>query len=379
MTSAPSFPAFDALADDLERRFGRGVEARWSDADFDVLAARVFRHQFEQNRTYRNFCERHGVTPDTWGGWEAVPAVPTMAFKHLDLVSVDREAEAVFRTSGTTRGAAVRGRHFVPRLSLYRAALIEPFRTHLMGTCVDEVGVGLMRFVSLIPPIDQLPDSSLSFMVSAAADELATETDWLVDADGALDLEALRAVADESARVGDPILLLGTALSFVHALERLGGGALTSLPEGSRIMETGGFKGVGRAVSRSALYDRIAAATGVPTSRIVNEYGMTELLSQLYEPVLSEGPEAIGTHVLPPWLRVRALDPVSLDPVKEGEDGILAFFDLANVGSISHVLTEDVGSIRERGVRLRGRLAGAEPRGCSRAMDELMSAAGATR
>jgi hypothetical protein len=379
VTLKPSSPAFDALADELERRFGQGVEARWSDADFDELAARVFRHQFEQNLAYQSFCERHGVTPDAWGGWEAVPAVPTMAFQHVDLVSVDREAEAVFRTSGTTGGAARRGRHFVPRLSLYRASLIEPFRTYLTGGPLDGVGVGRMRFVSLIPSVDQLPDSSLSFMVSAAADELASETDWLVDAEGALDLEALRAVADESARVGDPILLLGTALSFVHALERLGGRQLTSLPEGSRIMETGGFKGLGRIVSRTELYDGIAHATGVPTSRIVNEYGMTELLSQLYEPVLSEGPDAVGTHVPPPWLRVRALDPVSLDPVQEGEDGILAFFDLANVGSVSHILTEDVGSVRKEGVRLRGRLAGAEPRGCSRAMDELMSAAGVTR
>ena len=87
MTLKPSSPAFDALADELERRFGQGVEARWSDADFDELAARVFRHQFEQNLAYQSFCERHGVTPDAWGGWEAVPAVPTMAFKHVDLVS----------------------------------------------------------------------------------------------------------------------------------------------------------------------------------------------------------------------------------------------------------------------------------------------------
>ena len=144
-------------------------------------------------------------------------------------------------------------------------------------------------------------------------------------------------------------------------------------------METGGFKGLARAVSRSDVYDGIAAATGVPSSRIVNESGMTELLSQLYEPVLSEGPDAVGTHVPPPWLRVRALDPVSLDPVQEGEDGILTFFDLANAGSVSHILTEDVGSVREEGVRFRGRLVGAEPRGCSRAMDELMSAAGGTR
>ena len=74
-------------------------------------------------------------------------------------------------------------------------------------------------------------------------------------------------------------------------------------------------------------------------------------------------------------LAVRALDPTDLTPLPHGRDGVLAFFDLANLGSICHVLTEDVGSVHAGGVRLRGRSVGAEPRGCSRAMDDLMSAA----
>ena len=139
-------------------------------------------------------------------------------------------------------------------------------------------------------------------------------------------------------------------------------------------METGGFKGVRRSVPRAALYDAIARLTGLSADRIVNEYGMTELLSQLWEPVLGEGVSASGHHVSPPWLRVRALDPTTLEPMPEGEDGILAFLDLANLGSVSHVLTEDTGSVRNGRLRLRGRAAGAESRGCSRAMDDLMAA-----
>ena len=140
-------------------------------------------------------------------------------------------------------------------------------------------------------------------------------------------------------------------------------------------METGGFKGARRQIPRAALYGEVAAATGVTPDHIVNEYGMTELLSQLYEPVFTEGPSATGVHVPAPWLRVRSLDPVTLEEMPDGADGILAFFDLANLGSVSHVLTEDVGSVVDGRVRLRGRVAGAEPRGCSRAMDELMAAA----
>jgi hypothetical protein len=140
-------------------------------------------------------------------------------------------------------------------------------------------------------------------------------------------------------------------------------------------METGGFKGRTREIPRAELYALLVEATGVPTDRIVSEYGMTELLSQLYTPVVREGAAGAEGYVPAPWLRVRALDPLSLDPVEEGQEGILAFFDLANVASICHVLTEDVGRVVDGRVRLSGRAPGAEPRGCSRAMDELMASA----
>ena len=137
-------------------------------------------------------------------------------------------------------------------------------------------------------------------------------------------------------------------------------------------METGGFKGRARTVPRADLYDALSKSTGVPAGRIVNEYGMTELLSQLYEPVLAGEATGCG-HVPPPWMKVRALDPDTLEERPEGEPGILQFFDLANAGSVAHVLTEDIGAVRDGRVFLEGRAAGAEPRGCSRAMDDLMA------
>jgi hypothetical protein len=140
-------------------------------------------------------------------------------------------------------------------------------------------------------------------------------------------------------------------------------------------MDTGGFKGLERELTRDELHTRLESVTGIPHSMMIGEYGMTELLSQLYEPVLDSGAQAFDTYVPAPWLRVRALDPVTLADVPEGTTGLLAFFDLANAGSVCHVLTEDLGSVSRGRVRLHGRAPGAEPRGCSVAMDELMSAA----
>lgn len=359
-----------ALAADLERRFDAGVQAVWADRDFESLALAAFALQFAGIAPYRGLCVARGRTPATVSRWQDVPAVPATAFKHIDFIAgCGGEPEGVFLTSGTSRGHEIRGRHLVPRLSLYRHALLPPIRAHLLA------GRDRMPFLSLIPSPADRPDSSLSFMVGAAADALATETRWLMDARGALDDGGLRSAIRGSAQAGQPVLVLATSLALLHAVERLEAEEGAPLPPGSRIMETGGFKGAEREISRAELHARLEATTGVPAHMIVSEYGMTELLSQLYEPVLAEGAAASGTYVPPPWLRVRALDPVTLEELPAGAEGLLAFFDLANAGSVCHVLTEDVGAVTAGRVRLSGRAKGAEPRGCSLAMDELMATA----
>jgi hypothetical protein len=162
-------------------------------------------------------------------------------------------------------------------------------------------------------------------------------------------------------------------------------------------METGGFKGRSRTVSREDLYGGLENLFGVPRAFIVNEYGMTELLSQFYEPVLAGGggwsPTASGEgrteiwteeqepsggrlserfHRGPPWVRTRVLHPLTLEPVPAGETGVLAHLDLANLGSVAAVLTEDIGCLVPGGFRLQGRSPGAEPRGCSLAMEDFL-------
>ena len=90
-----------------------------SDVAFNDLALRIFRFQFEHNTPYRKYCERRAVVPDAIGHWLQVPAVPTAAFKEAALVSGNAEdAEAIFRTSGTTQGKEKRGMHYVLDLDL---------------------------------------------------------------------------------------------------------------------------------------------------------------------------------------------------------------------------------------------------------------------
>ena len=368
-------PPFDALAADLGALFSRGIDAPLDDTAFDHWARRVFRWQFHHNPTYRGYCVGRGATPDSIGSWEEIPPVPTAAFKRLRLFSVEesKQPEAIFETSGTTL-TEKKGEHWVASLALYRSALLPPFRAHLLPDGA--------RFpvVALLPPPDQAPRSSLSRMIAAVHDTLGAEGGGFFGApDGSIRDEALLGALLATVEAKQPVLVATTAFGLVHWLDTLMRGSVRLvLPEGSRMMETGGFKGRARAVSRAELYDGVHDALGLPADRIVNEYGMTEMLSQFYEPTLSEplGPDLSERfHVAPPWVRTRVLDPVTLDPVADDQPGLLCHHDLANAGSVAAVLTEDMGVQLERGFRLLGRAPGAEPRGCSLATEELLESA----
>lgn len=342
---------------------------------FGSLALRVFRAQCRWNPVYGAFVRGRGIDPEALDDWRRIPAVPTGAFRSLPLVTGGDSPEGVtFRTSGTTAGRGSRGEHRVSDPGLYRAALLPPFREYLLP---DGARLPLL---SLIPPPWELRDSSLSFMMGVVAELLcAPGGGWFVDAGGDMDAQGMAGALQTAEAAGEPVLLAGTAFAWVHwldAMERRG--LEVRLPEGSRILETGGFKGRSRTLSREELYGALEARLGIPAFRIVNEYGMTELLSQFYEPVLVEGGPGDPRerrHVGPPWIRTRVLDPETLDEVSPGEPGLLCHLDLANLFSVSAVLTEDLGVAVTDGFRVLGRAPGAEPRGCSRAMDELLSGA----
>ncbi len=368
----PPAGAFAELSEELETLFGRGVDAVMDAEAFNDLALRVFTFQFGANPVYRGFCQGRGAAPDTVGRWEDVPMVPATAFKYVDLVcGSPAEAEATYFTSGTSSGGERRGRHHVPRVALYRAGALPNLQAHLVPE--DRP----LAVLSLIPSPVEAPRSSLSAMMGFVAEVWGGPVRWVGHPERGADLGVLRRAVAEARELGRPALVAGTAFAFVHLLDAMDrSGEVLALPAGSRIMETGGFKGRARAVERDELYGALESRLGIPRNRIVNEYGMTELLSQLYEPVLREGAGAAGRHVAPPWLKVRALDPRTLAPLPAGEAGLLAFFDLANAGSVCHVLTQDIGAVSEDGVRLQGRAEGAEPRGCSLAVEDLLAGGG---
>jgi hypothetical protein len=150
-------------------------------------------------------------------------------------------------------------------------------------------------------------------------------------------------------------------------------------------MPNGGFKGRRREIGPAELRSALANRFGVPEAYLVGEYGMTELSSQLYEGTLVRAlgigcPEAEpGRYYPPPWVRVRALDPIDHAPLPVGEVGLCCLFDLANVDSSLAILTADLVRVhRDGAVELVGRTTAAPARGCSLTIEEALDRDGET-
>ncbi|MEO7677457.1 MAG: hypothetical protein ABIV39_11910 [Verrucomicrobiota bacterium] len=228
--------------------------------------------------------------------------------------------------------------------------------------------------IFLTPPPALAPNSSLVHMFETVRRELGSRDSLFTgkldeQKAWALDIEQTLFALRKSMCANLPIALLGTAFSFVHLLDHFAANNIRyRLAEGSRVLETGGYKGRSRSLPKAELHDLITKHLGIPASHIVCEYGMSELSSQAYD----QSVERLGSSVessrafrFPPWARVQVISPETGKEVCEGETGLVRIFDLANVYSVLAVHTEDLGIRRSDGFELIGRSPTVEPRGCS--------------
>ncbi len=335
------------------------------------MALRVFSHQYAASSVYRRFCDSRGVTPGDLDDWQAIPAFPAEGFKGRIHDSEDG-AVRVFLSSGTTRGASERSRHPVFELDTYKASALAHFSDMVLP---DEPGP--MATLVIGPTAATHPESSLGQMFSWCT-ELADGRPVLsaFDSQGRLDVEEAIAWLRQRAEGTFPTLLLGVSSAFTTLFAELRKRGLElRLPADSRLVDTGGRKGESHVLSARGLVKAAWTYLHVPGYLCVNEYGMTEMLSQFYDDcVLNRfrGRLSKRAKVGPAWVETVVVDPSTLAPVPAGEVGILKHFDLANWESVSALQTLDLGRVRGDGFEMLGRAALAEARGCSQLMRALV-------
>jgi acyl-CoA synthetase (AMP-forming)/AMP-acid ligase II len=338
-----------------------------SEDEFDQQALKVFAYQYQHNLPFQRFCQQRGKTVRTVKNWRDIPAVSINAFKELTLnCAVATDAERIFMTSGTTQGD-VKGKHHHPTLAVYNYSMAKNFRHRFMQ------GSEKIRMGILFPTETLMPNSSLAHYLALAVREFgAVESHYLLTQEG-LDYARLLAELERAQHTGEPYALLGASYSFVHLLDELHQQRQSFvLPQGSKVLDTGGFKGKSRELSIEDFYAQLSSVLGIERSQCINMYGMTELSTQFYDSGNATLPSVkSGPH----WISSRVVDPLTGQEVPKGEPGILAHCDLANFNSVTIILTEDVGVAVNSGFLMLGRAQGTTAKGCSLAVAEFLKAA----
>lgn len=307
---------------------------------FEKTALKVFRHQYDNNTVYHNFCTFLKKDKTTVKTIADIPFLPIQFFKSHEVVSTAAPVQEVFTSSGTT--GSITSRHLVTDVSYYEQSFRLAF-TQFYGNIQD------YAVLALLPSYLQREGSSLIYMVQDLIERsdnphsgfyLDNYTE-LIDKLTALD------------KAGQNVLLIGVTYALLDLIEMQ-----RFTLQHTIIMETGGMKGRRREMIREELHSILCKGFGV--TAIHSEYGMTELLSQAY---------SLGNGIFecPPWMDVSIRDTEdALTYIDNGKTGGINVIDLANINSCSFIATQDLGKkYPNSSFEVLGRFDNSDIRGCN--------------
>ncbi len=288
-----------------------------SQKQFEKIALKVFRFQYENNLVYQEFCDFLNTDVQKVKSLEQIPFLPIQFFKSHNVVSSTDAIQDVFTSSGTS--GMITSKHLVTDTSLYEQSYRTAF-SQFYGNIEDYV------VLALLPSYLERSGSSLIYMVKDLIERSNKEHSgfYLNNYDELI----AKLVAFDNA--GENVILIGVTYALLDLVEKQKFQLKNTL-----IMETGGMKGKRKEMIREELHEILCYGFGV--QNIHSEYGMTELLSQAY---------SLGNGIFecPSWMQILIRDTEdALKYVENGKTGGINVIDLANINSCSFIATQDLG------------------------------------
>ncbi len=311
-----------------------------SQKQFEKIALKVFRFQYENNLVYRKFCDFLKTDSHKVKSLDQIPFLPIQFFKSHKVLSNENPIQETFTSSGTTGTAT--SKHFVTDISLYEESYRKGF-SQFYGTIEDYV------VLALLPSYLERSGSSLIYMV----EDLIQMTNNPESGFYLHNHEELIQKLIKLDHAGQNVILIGVTYALLDLIENQ-----KFQLQNTIIMETGGMKGKRKEMIREELHEQLCQGFGV--TAIHSEYGMTELLSQAY---------SLGNGVFecPSWMQIRIRDTEdALTYVDAGKTGGINVIDLANINSCSFIATQDLGKKNPNTTfEVLGRFDNSDIRGCN--------------
>ncbi len=311
-----------------------------SQKQFEKIALKVFRFQYENNIVYREFCDFMKTDVAKVKSLQQIPFLPIQFFKSHTVVSNENTIEKTFSSSGTT--GINTSKHFVTAISLYEESYRKGF-SQFYGNIED------YTILALLPSYLEREGSSLIYMF----EDLIKRTN---NPESGFYLHNHPELIEKLIKLdlsGQNVILIGVTYALLDLIENYEFQLKNTI-----IMETGGMKGKRKEMIREELHHQLCQGFGV--TAIHSEYGMTELLSQAY---------SLGNGVFecPSWMQILIRDTEdALTYVPDGKSGGINLIDLANINSCSFIATQDLGKKNpNNSFEVLGRFDNSDIRGCN--------------
>ena len=307
---------------------------------FEKIALKVFRFQYENNSVYRDFCDFLKVEKSSVKSLQQIPFLPIQFFKSHEVISSTNTVQETFTSSGTT--GMITSRHLVTDVTLYEQSYRNAF-SEFYGNIED------YAVLALLPSYLERKGSSLIYMVNDLI-QLSNNTNSGFYLNNYDELTSKLIELDSESQ---NVLLIGVTYALLDLIEQQNFQLQNTI-----VMETGGMKGKRKEIIREELHEILCKGFGV--SNIHSEYGMTELLSQAY---------SLGNGIFecPNWMQILIRDTEdALSYVSTGKTGGINVIDLANINSCSFIATQDLGKkYPNHSFEVLGRFDNSDIRGCN--------------
>ena len=92
---------------------------------FEKIALKIFRFQYENNLVYREFCEFLNIEKGSIKSIQQIPFLPIQFFKSHTIVSNSDPIQEIFTSSGTT--GMLTSKHLITDITLYEKSYRNAF------------------------------------------------------------------------------------------------------------------------------------------------------------------------------------------------------------------------------------------------------------
>lgn len=329
---------------------------------------KCFEFHYNNCIQYKVFCDINEIEPSDINEFDdlyKIPQIPTAVFKSLDVHSVDKRACKCCTSSGT-KGAVSR----IYRDEATIRSFVETIRMDaglLYGLTIDNCVV-----YNLGPSAAEAGDIWIAYVTGFLRNILEThnfmhsgvlETDALV--------EKLRN-ADGTKR----IVLLGAPALFMKVFADMERNNIhLELPADAIVFTAGGWKVKSDiSLGRDAICSMFKMYFGIDESQYFDVYNQVESNTPFFECKYHK------KHIPAGFLAI-IRDPVTLEKLDDGEEGIMTFIDSSSKSYPAFVMTDDIASVSEgcecgiggQVFNYVRRVTAVETKGCALKLDQKMA------